>query len=93
MKITINFMFLVLLVVCCMSFFSYSWTNYKAVDIIERNAEYENISRETERDFNRWDFERQAKLNLGVGLVIFFIMIAYIVFSIKLSSEKTRKTK
>ena len=93
MELKINFMFLMVLIIACMVFLTYAYGNYQSIKVINRNAEYKHIDRETERDFNRWDFKRQAKLDLGIGILIFFIIIIYIFFSIKFYNIKKIKSK
>jgi len=82
-----NWMFYTILLVLTMSLFVYSWNSYRAIKTIERNAGY-SVDRETERSFNKWDFERETKMYLILGIIFFILTILYLGYSIDITKRR-----
>jgi len=86
-----NWIFYTVLIVITMSLFTYAWDNHQAIKTIERNANY-SVDRETERSFNKWDFERNYKMFLYIAILFFILTISYLILCIRFDNKIKDKT-
>ncbi len=86
-----NFPFFAILVCVSFSFLSSAWAYHQSEKIVLSNQQYNGISIEQERNFNKWDLERTTNLFLAVGEMFFLLTLAYLFFCIEFKSKGGKK--